>query len=68
MKSMVFALVAAAIATAGTAQADPYPPPVLPGPAGGQLPGNQPLPAVCATTMIACGYHYDPDHGAWEQN
>jgi hypothetical protein len=58
-----------AIAAAGTAGADPTPPPSpgyqIPGPSGPEFPGAQTYPPQCLRNMRACGFEYDPDTGAW---
>jgi hypothetical protein len=65
------AVAAMVVAAAGTAGADPTPPPTpgyqIPGPDGPQFPGAQVYPAWCARNMLACGFRYDPGTGTWRQ-
>ena len=65
--------VAAVLAALGTPPAhvdDPTPAPPtpyqIPTQDGPVLPGNQVLPAVCATFMQSCGFSYDPATGTWQ--
>jgi hypothetical protein len=61
--------VAVAVATAAPAHADPTPEPAPPyqiqTPDGPVLPGNAPLPPICAHAMQTCGYSLDPGTWTW---
>jgi hypothetical protein len=65
------AAVLVALATAGTAGADPTPEPPSPGyviqtPAGPTVGGLGTLPPVCAAQPRACAGNWNPDSGAWD--
>jgi hypothetical protein len=65
----VTGVVAAILAGAGTAGADPTPAPVPPyqiaGPSGPVLPGVQTYQPVCLEFPMACAMRYDPSRGVW---
>jgi hypothetical protein len=63
------AAIAAVIACAPPAHADPAPPaPIVPTPGGGSwLPSNQTYQPVCGMFPQACRFRYDPDTGTWQQ-
>jgi hypothetical protein len=60
----------AALTAAGTAGADPTPPPTpgyqIPGPDGPTFPGVQTYQPSCLRNMLACGFRYDPSTGTWQ--
>ena len=62
------AVIATMVAAAGTAHADPTPPPgyQIPGPSGPQFPGVQTYPPQCLRNMLACGFRYEPGSGTWQ--
>ena len=64
------AAVLVALATAGTAGADPTqqpsPPYVIQTPTGPTVGGLQTLPPVCAAQPRACNLNWNPDTGAWD--
>jgi hypothetical protein len=64
------AVIATMVAAAGTAHADPTPPPSpgyqIPGPSGPQFPGVQTYPPQCLRNMLACGFRYEPGSGTWQ--
>jgi hypothetical protein len=59
-------VLAAAIATAVPAAADPTPGYQIPGPAGPQFPGTQVYQPTCLVAPLACGLRYDPATGTWQ--
>ena len=63
------AAVLVALSTAGTAGADPTPPPSpgyqIPGPNGPQFPGAETYPSRCLSAMLSCGFRYDAGTGTW---
>lgn len=63
----VTGVIAAMLAGAGTAGADPTPSPIIPAPGGSWLPGNQTYQPVCGEFPQACGFRYDPATGTWQQ-
>jgi hypothetical protein len=65
------AIMAVTIAlTVAPAHADPDPTPSVPyqvpTPDGPVLPGNAPLPPICAYAMQTCGYSLDPGTWTWQ--
>jgi hypothetical protein len=65
----VTGVIAAMLAGAGTAGANPTPAPTpgyqIAGPSGPQFPGSQVYPPRCLAAMLACGFRYDPGTGTW---
>jgi len=62
------AAVAAMVVTAGTAHADPTPPPSpyqIPTPSGPAFPGVQTDQPTCLVAPLACAMRYDPSRGVW---
>ncbi|HUB55200.1 MAG TPA: hypothetical protein VMB04_08535 [Mycobacterium sp.] len=63
-------MVATVVLTAAPAHADPDPTPPtpyqVPTPDGPVLPGNAPLPQICAHWMQSCGYSLDPGTWTWQ--
>ena len=59
-----------AVVMAGTANADPTPPPspgyVIQGRAGPTVGGLRTLPPVCAVQPLACDLRWNPNTGAFE--
>jgi hypothetical protein len=73
VRNIVLATASVAVmvfAAAGTAGADPTPPPSpgyqIPGPDGPTFPGTQAYPPQCARNMMACGFRYDPGSRTWQ--
>jgi hypothetical protein len=68
----LLAVAAMVVASAGTAGADPTPPPTpgyqIPGPSGPEFPGAQVYPPRCLRQMLACGFRYAPDTGTWNSS
>ncbi len=65
-------LIAAGAQFCAPASADPAPPPgpgyQIPGSSGPVFPGVQTYPPRCLEAMLACGFHYDPGAGTWQQS
>jgi hypothetical protein len=70
LKSLMALLGAAAVLSAPAAAADPDPSPSVPyqvpTPDGPVLPGNAPLPQICAHWMQSCGFSLDPGSWTWQ--
>jgi hypothetical protein len=70
MRLFAVAAVAAMVAAAGIAHADPAPPPgpyVIPGPSGPVVGGLSTLPPRCAVQPRACQLTWNPNTGTWER-
>jgi hypothetical protein len=68
--TVVTGVIAAMLAGAGTAGADPSPTPAPPyqiaGPSGPVLPGVEQYPPICLQAPLACALRYDPGTGTWQ--